>query len=50
MTYSEFLNILKKYKIDYDYKGWSAADYITLGQENQKDIYTFEIHLLEDKE
>tara|TARA_R110002012_G_scaffold7615_2_gene35450 strand:+ start:604 stop:828 length:225 start_codon:yes stop_codon:yes gene_type:complete len=50
MTYSEFLDILKKYEIDYDYIGWHPADYITIPQEDQKDIYEFHIHLLPDKD
>jgi hypothetical protein len=50
MTYSEFLDVLKKYEIDYDYTGWRPADYITIPQEDQKDIYKFEIHLLPDED
>jgi hypothetical protein len=50
MTYSEFLDVLKKYEIDYDYTGWRPSDYITIPQEDQKDIYKFEIHLLPDED
>ena len=44
MTFSEFLDLLKKYKIDFDYDSWNHID------DNPTDEYSFRIYLREDKD
>ena len=42
MTYSEFLDILVKHKIDFEYVGFQHSNEITIPTGDEKEIYTFQ--------
>ena len=46
MTFSEFLDLLKNHKIDFEYDGWNHSS--VLNYENHE--YSFRIYLEEDED
>jgi putative heme iron utilization protein len=47
MTFSEFLEVLKKHKIDYEYDGWNHSSILQINAEEEHE-YSFRIFLKED--